>query len=277
MNDEKEWNLERHKQRSPQLKKTLEHQDRQYNTNIILVIIGIIIGVSITHYYYSLSSKDFQNVKKEIIEENRKQLQEYDSKRIKLKLLDNVSIESLIEEESGYSIKEIQKKAEQLRDFSDSYYDIGLSYSVQGNFDKAIYYYNKSLEINPNSIATWFSKSNLLFNNGDFEEALISIENALKIEPRNTLALSNKGVILFELGKFDQALFYYNKSIEINPNDAGVWYNKGIILNNLNRHQEAVLVYDKATSLNPFLVEAWNNKAYSFNRIRKPEKTIQTY
>jgi len=53
---------------------------------------------------------------------------------------------------------------------------------------------------------------------GNYDEALVWFDKALEIDPNAVYVLSNKGVTLYRLVQYDEAISYYNKALEIDPN-----------------------------------------------------------
>ncbi len=54
---------------------------------------------------------------------------------------------------------------------------------------------------------------------GDFEKALSYFEQAIIIKPNDPDLLNKKGVALRGLGRFDEALECFNKSLQLDPRD----------------------------------------------------------
>jgi len=112
--------------------------------------------------------------------------------------------------------------------------------SQQGNYTGALYYYDKSLEIDPTKEST--------------------IENKL-------ITLSNYGVLLSQQGNYTGAIYYYDKALEIDPNQIQIWVNKGTTLINFEQYPEAISSYYKALeidSLNDELLSGLEHSFYNY-------------
>ena len=59
----------------------------------------------------------------------------------------------------------------------------------------------------------------------NFDKAIKFGFKALEINPKSDEATSNIGNILFEIGNYDKALLYFKKSISLNPHNAITIYN----------------------------------------------------
>jgi len=69
------------------------------------------------------------------------------------------------------------------------------------------------------SIDELIEKGNEHFRLGQYEEALPYFEKVLEIEPTNIDALKSKSFILFVSGEFEEASSFLDKVLEIEPND----------------------------------------------------------
>ena len=57
-----------------------------------------------------------------------------------------------------------------------------------------------------------------LDNSGQYEEAIVYYDRALDIDPNHVNALYNKGVALGNLGRYQEAIEYYDRALAIEPN-----------------------------------------------------------
>ena len=68
------------------------------------------------------------------------------------------------------------------------------------DFDKAIYYYNKSLEFDPTIVESHLNLINLYYERGDLYMAYIAALNLLKIDPDNPQAVEIRDDIIIDIG-----------------------------------------------------------------------------
>ena len=116
---------------------------------------------------------------------------------------------------------------------------------VKKNYEEAIQYYDKVLEIEPNAKVVLNNKGNALSNLGKYEEAIQYYDKVLKInlviaklfgsDPNDINTLYSKGNALFALGKYDDAIEHYDKVLEINPNATDVLHKKNLALKERDR------------------------------------------
>ena len=68
------------------------------------------------------------------------------------------------------------------------------------DFDKAIYYYNKSLELDPTIVESRLNLINLYYEKGDLFMAYIAALDLLKIDPDNVQGIEIRDDIIIDLG-----------------------------------------------------------------------------
>jgi tetratricopeptide (TPR) repeat protein len=102
-----------------------------------------------------------------------------------------------------------------------------------------------------------------------YEQALLYYDKAIELNPNSTSAWNSKGMLEAELGNYTGSLFSFNRTLQINSTLAGAWNNKGASLSNLGNNREALSCLDKATTLDPNLAEAWYNKVEILDRLKE--------
>ena len=65
-----------------------------------------------------------------------------------------------------------------------------------------------------------------LRNDGDFENALIYINKALEIKPSNINYLNTKGIILDDMCRYEEAIVYFDRALKFVPKDKVILLNK---------------------------------------------------
>jgi len=127
-----------------------------------------------------------------------------------------------------------------------NYYELGMKYQKAGDYETAISYYNKSLEIEPEYADAWY----------------------------------NKGVALCNLGNYYGAIKCFDIVLEINPNDEGAKNYKKIakLLNEAKSYEsesnygEAIRCYDKILEINPNFEIAKNSKQIALEKLKEIEE-----
>lgn len=98
------------------------------------------------------------------------------------------------------------------------------------NFEKALRYYSKVLEYDPQLTAAWGGQVRMLIELGEYREAKVWAEKALERFPRDPELLAAKGVALGRLGELNEALAFSDASIEERGETAYVWLARADVL-----------------------------------------------
>ncbi len=114
-----------------------------------------------------------------------------------------------------------------LNNKAKAYNNIGYVYKTQGNLEKALEWYNKSLKIRHEigdkyGLANSYNNIGLIYNNWgnvsravEFFEKSSQIQNEIGDLQGFSISLSNLGLIFKNQGDVPRALDYYNKSLKI--------------------------------------------------------------
>jgi tetratricopeptide (TPR) repeat protein len=68
------------------------------------------------------------------------------------------------------------------------------------NYDIAITYFNRSIELNPNFAEAFYKRGNVKFIIDDFKGALSDYDEAIRLNPKLAEAYHNRGLIKFNNG-----------------------------------------------------------------------------
>lgn len=101
-------------------------------------------------------------------------------------------------------------------------YIIGTMYESNDQYDKAIEYYNKAYEKDPN-LTIIYRISKCYSSKGDFNQALNYINQALNMDSTDVDCMVAKSDILSEMDKLDECINQWDKVIELDP-ESGLYY-----------------------------------------------------
>jgi tetratricopeptide (TPR) repeat protein len=136
----------------------------------------------------------------------------------------------------------------------------------------SIFYYNKSMEMNPkNDIAIW-NLGICYVENKQLEKAFDTFEKYNNLIDNNFSSYNAIGSILINLGRFKESISYLDKSIKLNDKFAMTFFYKGVSLQNLNEYEDAIDSYDNALNIDPKMELAKNNKKAIWAELRKLTK-----
>jgi tetratricopeptide (TPR) repeat protein len=136
--------------------------------------------------------------------------------------------------------------------------------SENKNFDEAVLYQKKIIEINNKDLSKHLQLAYLYEEKGDKIFSINALKNAIKLFPKNQEVTFYLGLAYFEIDEFKLALKYFLKNIEYNPNDDKALYRIGIIYDILGNQDKALKYFKKLLDVKPKDPSASNYIAYLF-------------
>jgi serine/threonine protein kinase/tetratricopeptide (TPR) repeat protein len=136
---------------------------------------------------------------------------------------------------------------------------INLRASSRDSLDRAIHYFEKASELDPNYAGAWAALSAAYDLKGGFlsipELSLKAVEfaqKAVKLNPQLSHAHQFLGGAYSTLGRYDEAIAAIGEAVRLEPNNAGAhgslarayWLGKGMV-------EEAIVELDHAVAINP--------------------------
>jgi len=108
------------------------------------------------------------------------------------------------------------------------YYNLGIYQARQGNQEKAIEYFTKSIEVNPKDADSYYNRAYAQHLLGGKEKQTISdYSKSLELNPNDYEAHMNRGLIYMKMGNNEKAISDYKESIRIKPDCSIVYGNLG--------------------------------------------------
>ena len=156
-------------------------------------------------------------------------------------------------------------------------FNLAITNHKNENYQDAINYYNKAIEINPEHANSYYNLGLLLHKIKNYKEAVKCFEKTLKNQPGFKNANNNLGVIFYNLGENLKAITCYKNEIQINPQNIEAYNNLGIVFYNIGEVQKAINVFEKAIQIDPDFIKSYNNLAILFYDIKETEKAVSCF
>ncbi|CAF1158498.1 unnamed protein product [Adineta steineri] len=189
------------------------------------------------------------------------------------------------------------------------YHQLGYVKDDQGDYKKAIRYYEQALEIYQKALPSNHRHLATLFNNigsvyyqmGEYSKALSFYEQALEIDqetlppnlPNLATSYSRIGSVYDNMGEYLKALSYHEKALEIYQNAlpsnhphlatsycciGNVYESMGEYSKALSFHDKAFEIYQKALPSNhPSLATSYNNIGLVYDKMGECSKALSLY
>ncbi len=148
------------------------------------------------------------------------------------------------------AIKYLSKSIELNKKYSAAYYNRALAYENTGKVELAIADYSRYIQLEPKDIDGYKSRGNL-FLDLDNKKAISDFNAALAIDPKDSD--SNVGLGRAKIGdeKYDDAIKYFDKALELDPRSAYAFHNRAYTFFLKNDFEAAIQDYDRSIAIDP--------------------------
>lgn len=117
------------------------------------------------------------------------------------------------------------------------------------NFQTYLTDLNNRLKLDNKNVDAYYNRGLLYARNSQYEKAIKDFSEVIKLNPRDSEAYCNRGNANFEAGKLDLALADYNTGLKFKANDADLYYNRGLVYLKKGSQEKALADIRKASTL----------------------------
>lgn len=153
------------------------------------------------------------------------------------------------------------------------YYNMGCSLYDRGLYDKAIYCWRKTLDLEESHPDVQVRIAEALWGKGELEQARQHYLIGLRRDPGNTETLLDLGDLLMEMARVEEAGEKFRRAIELAPEDPAGYFCHGQWLMRLGtpeRDEQALLAFTKVLQLDPTYPGAHLRLGELHHRRREP-------
>ena len=131
------------------------------------------------------------------------------------------------------------------------HFNIGKSYYMLKNNNKAIKYFHNAIKIDPNYQRAYQSLGTLYTSKNKHKEAIVYLQKAIELKKDDYIAHMNLASNLLSLQAYTHAEKYYMDLQPLFPNKFDVFYNTAYSMKLQGKYQESIPYYLKAIDINP--------------------------
>lgn len=129
--------------------------------------------------------------------------------------------------ESISSNSEKVKHIKALMTEGNEYVEIGCDYLNKNNFNTAIEYFNKAIEINPNYKYGYFNRATAYAKLEDYQNAINDYNKVIDLDVNWADAYRFRGLTYYNMNLYNEAISDFNTLIKFNILDAQAYYLRG--------------------------------------------------
>jgi len=144
------------------------------------------------------------------------------------------------------SAKIYYRKAFSIEENAEAYLGYGNALLLDIQYDSAMVYYDKAIEINPDYVYAYYNKSVARYNQNRYDEAIQFSRQALQVDETYTDALTMIADSFYAKQRLDSALHYYERAYEDGARSAWVCHVMAYLYDQKGKNQEAIAFYKEA-------------------------------
>ena len=156
-------------------------------------------------------------------------------------------------------------------------YSQGVAQLSRDDYARAIPYFEKAVEADPNYAEAWYQAGYSYGLLGKHAEALKASRQAAKLRSEWSAAFVNIGASSYALGQYKEAVDAYRQAIRLDDDNADIQFSLGLSFGKLNRADEEILAYRRALSLKPDHVRSLENIGLAYFKQRRFAEAATTF
>jgi tetratricopeptide (TPR) repeat protein len=161
---------------------------------------------------------------------------------------------------SENKIKAEHARSDKNKERTNNYILLGRKYKESGELGNALTFFNKAIELNPESAVAYSSRGMVKKSKGDLDGAMTDFNKAIELQENLPVTYISRAAIKVIRGDLDGALADYNRSIELKLDSSKAFNNRGEVKRKQGNLEGALEDYNRAIELKP------DNPIYYSNR-----------
>jgi tetratricopeptide (TPR) repeat protein len=138
-------------------------------------------------------------------------------------------------------------------------YNLGISLSADGQFDRAIADFNESIRLDSKYAPAFNARGFAYRGKGDLDRAIANSSAAIQIDPKFTEAYVTRGDTYRAKGDVNHAISDYTEALRIDGNYYNAFYSRANLYQTEGELDHAIADYEMALKTRPSWPEALKN------------------
>jgi tetratricopeptide (TPR) repeat protein len=160
---------------------------------------------------------------------------------------------------------------------TDPHYEEYKTYNLQGHehlkngeYEDAIFNFQKALELNPNDAAEYNNLGSVYSQQGDTTAAMENLNKAIDLDSTLASAYYNRGILNYTNdssgeAKNKLALADYTQAIALDSTQFDAYYSRGLVYSQLKENNNALADFTQAIALNPDSYDAYVKRGNTYS------------
>jgi tetratricopeptide (TPR) repeat protein len=133
-----------------------------------------------------------------------------------------------------------------------AYFHRGDHWAMKGDLNRAKFDYGQSIKLNPESYKAINNLGLIYLGENDLVFAINEFRRSISIKPDFYKPHLNMGLAYMRRGENDRALESMNRAISLNPQESVAYYNRGLIYERKDSLDRAIIDFSSAIKLDPY-------------------------
>jgi tetratricopeptide (TPR) repeat protein len=157
------------------------------------------------------------------------------------------------------------------------YNHAGTHFLISGNSQKALEYFNKSIELDSNYAEPYSHRGVLFARKGILGKALNDAKRAVHLDNENALFQNNLGYVYNVRHEIKNAIFYLRNAVKLEPTYHNAWDNLSTAYQDIGEYDSSLYAVNKAIELNPQKSKYYNGRGNVYFAIKQKENALNDF
>jgi tetratricopeptide (TPR) repeat protein len=164
-------------------------------------------------------------------------------------LLAAIENNNLVSKKADYAVEGIRTTQN-----AGALLDIGISFAIMKEYDKAIESYTEAIKLDTNFVAAYTLRGNAYALKENFKQSILDYTQALKIDSNYVEALRGRGTSFLRIEEYQKCIVDYTQALELNKN-GGLNYllylGRGYAYERMSNYVKAIADYTNVIKIKP--------------------------
>lgn len=154
---------------------------------------------------------------------------------------------------------------------------IGDAHNELHQLELALIVYTIGISIDPKNDELYIRRAITQKDHGSPKKSFADYNTAIKLGSENPFAYSGRAEAFAHQGKNKEAIIDFTKAIELNPSSPRVYFNRAITYATIKKYDLAIKDFDKSIEFNPNDAETYSSRGWCYSQIGKFKEALIDY
>jgi tetratricopeptide (TPR) repeat protein len=174
-------------------------------------------------------------------------------------------------------LEELKEKISSNPRDADAYYNLGIYYYQNNDFNNCIEPLHKTLELKPKDEDANLLLGSVYLQLGKLPEAERAFLKTLEINSKNVDANNNLSLVYFNSKRNSQAIACLQENLRNDPENVETLNNLGLIYSKMGRFDDAINQYKRLLRINPKVAQTYHRLAFLYFQQQNYDEIIRMY